>query len=123
MKKFLIVDDSAFMRIAIKNILVKHGHDVIGEAENGRIATEKYKELSPDIVTLDITMEEMSGFDALKEIIEYDPDANVLMVSAMGGQEWVIEEAIASGAKGFLTKPFREELVVSAIEKLCEQLA
>lgn len=122
MKRFLIVDDSAFMRFSIKNILTKHGYEVIGEAENGRIATEKYRELSPDFVTLDITMEEMSGLEALKEIVGYDPGAKVLMVSAMGGQEWIIEEAMASGAKGFLTKPFREELVVSTIEKLYEQL-
>lgn len=119
MKNFLIVDDSLFMRHSIKNILTNNGYEVIGEAENGRIGTEKYKELSPDIVTLDISMEEMNGIDALKEIMEYDSEATVLMVSAMGGQEWVIEESLKYGAKGFLTKPFKEEEVIEAIQKLC----
>lgn len=107
------------MRLSIKKILIDDGYEVIGEAENGRIATEKYKELSPDIVTLDITMEEMSGLEALKEITEYDPNAVVLMVSAMGGQEWIIEEATSLGAKGFLTKPFKKEVVLSTIKELC----
>jgi two-component system chemotaxis response regulator CheY len=97
MAKVLIVDDAAFMRISIKNTLTKNGYEVVGEAENGRIGVEKYKELAPDIVTMDITMPEMSGLDALKEIVKFDKGAKVVMVSAMG-QEAMVRDAILSGA-------------------------
>lgn len=120
MKKFLIIDDSTFMRMSIKNILTHQGYEVIGEAKNGKIGVEKYKELSPDIVTLDITMPEMGGLDALRKIMEHDADAKVLMVSALG-QDRIIQEAIKIGAKGFLTKPFKRELVVSTVSHLCEE--
>jgi two-component system chemotaxis response regulator CheY len=117
MAKVLIVDDAAFMRISIKNMLTKNGYEVIGEAENGKIGVEKYKELSPDIVTMDITMPEMSGLDALKEIVKADPKAQVVMVSAMG-QEAMVRDAIISGAKGFIVKPFKEDGIIAAIKKL-----
>jgi len=117
MSKVLIVDDAAFMRISIKNMLTKNGYEIIGEAENGAIGVELYKELQPDIVTMDITMPEMSGLDALKEIIKTDPQAKVVMVSAMG-QEAMVREAIVSGAKGFIVKPFKEEGIIAAIKKL-----
>jgi len=117
MSKVLIVDDAAFMRISIKNMLTKNGYEIIGEAENGAIGVEMYKELQPDIVTMDITMPEMSGLDALKEIIKTDPQAKVVMVSAMG-QEAMVREAIVSGAKGFIVKPFKEEGIIAAIKKL-----
>ena len=117
MAKVLIVDDAAFMRISIKNMLTKNGYDVVGEAENGMIGVEMYKELQPDIVTMDITMPEMSGLDALKEITKIDPQAKVVMVSAMG-QEAMVREAIVSGAKGFIVKPFKEEGIIAAIKKL-----
>ena len=117
MAKVLIVDDAAFMRISIKNMLTKNGYDVVGEAENGAIGVEMYKELQPDIVTMDITMPEMSGLDALKEIVKTNPQANVVMVSAMG-QETMVREAIVSGAKGFIVKPFKEEGIIAAIKKL-----
>lgn len=117
MAKVLIVDDAAFMRISIKNMLTKNGYEVVGEAENGKVGVEKYKELSPDIVTMDITMPEMSGLDALREIIKTDPAAKVIMVSAMG-QEAMVRDAIMSGAKGFIVKPFKEEGIISAISKL-----
>jgi len=117
MATVLIVDDAAFMRISIKNMLTKNGFEVIGEAENGVIGVEKYKELSPDIVTMDITMPEMSGLDALKEIVKYNPSAQVVMVSAMG-QEAMVRDAILSGAKGFIVKPFKEEGIIAAIRKL-----
>lgn len=117
MAKVLIVDDAAFMRISIKNMLTKNGYEVVGEAENGKIGVEKYKELSPDIVTMDITMPEMSGLDALKEIIKINPAAQVIMVSAMG-QEAMVRDAIISGAKGFIVKPFKEDGIISAIKKL-----
>ena len=117
MSKVLIVDDAAFMRISIKNMLTKNGYEVIGEAENGAIGVEMYKDLKPDIVTMDITMPEMSGLDALKEIIKADPQAKVVMVSAMG-QEAMVREAIVSGAKGFIVKPFKEDGILAAIKKL-----
>ena len=117
MAKVLIVDDAAFMRISIKNMLTKNGYEVVGEAENGLIGVEMYKELQPDIVTMDITMPEMSGLDALKEITKIDPQAKVVMVSAMG-QEAMVREAIVSGAKGFIVKPFKEDGIIAAIKKL-----
>ena len=117
MAKVLIVDDAAFMRISIKNSLTKNGYEVVGEAENGKIGVEKYKELSPDIVTMDITMPELNGLDALKEIMKIDPAAKVVMVSAMG-QEAMVRDAILSGAKGFIVKPFKEDGIIAAIKKL-----
>ena len=117
MARVLIVDDASFMRISIKNMLTKNGYEVVGEADNGKIGVEKYKELSPDIVTMDITMPEMSGLDALKEIVKTDPSAKVVMVSAMG-QEAMVRDAIMSGAKGFIVKPFKEEGIIAAIKKL-----
>jgi two-component system chemotaxis response regulator CheY len=117
MATVLIVDDAAFMRISIKNMLTKHGYEVVGEAENGAIAVNLYKDLSPDIVTMDITMPEMSGLDALKEITKIDPQAKIVMVSAMG-QEAMVREAIVSGAKGFIVKPFKEDGIIAAIKKL-----
>ncbi|MDR0858649.1 MAG: response regulator [Oscillospiraceae bacterium] len=117
MAKVLIVDDAAFMRISIKNMLTKNGYEVVGEAENGKIGVEKYAELKPDIVTMDITMPEMSGLDALKAIIASDKGAKVVMVSAMG-QEAMVRDAILSGAKGFLVKPFKEEGIMDALKKL-----
>lgn len=114
MKNFLVVDDSSFMRMSITKILTNYGYNVIGEAGNGKDAIEKYKELSPDIVTLDITMPKMSGIDALKGIIAYDAGANVVMVSAMG-QDRIIEEAISEGAKGFLIKPFKRDSVIATM--------
>lgn len=117
MKTVLIVDDAAFMRVSIKNMLTKNGFEVIGEAENGKIAIQKYQELSPDVVTMDITMPEMDGLASLKKILETDPSANVVMVSAMG-QEGMVREAVQSGAKGFIVKPFKEDVILSALGNL-----
>ncbi len=117
MAKVLVVDDAAFMRISIKNTLVKNGFDVVGEAENGSIAVEKYKELKPDVVTMDITMPEMSGLDALKAIVSNDSSAKIIMVSAMG-QEAMVRDAVLSGAKGFIVKPFKENDLLSALSKV-----
>jgi two-component system chemotaxis response regulator CheY len=113
----MIVDDAAFMRITIKNMLQKSEHVVVGEAENGRIAVEKYLELKPDIVTMDITMPEMDGLAALKAIRKDDPNAKVIMVSAMG-QEAMVRDAVLNGAKGFIVKPFKEDGILAAISKL-----
>jgi two-component system chemotaxis response regulator CheY len=116
MPNALIVDDAAFMRMMIKDILTKHGLEVVGEAEDGVEAVEKYKELKPDIVTMDITMPEMDGITALKEILAFDSSAKVVMCSAVRRQAMVIE-AIQAGAKDFIVKPFKPERVLDAIKK------
>ncbi|KGX88628.1 response regulator [Pontibacillus marinus] len=114
--KILIVDDAAFMRMMIKDILTKNGFEVVGEAQDGNQAIEKYKELEPDLVTLDITMPEMDGITALKEIKSTNPEAKVIMCSAMGQQAMVID-AIQAGAKDFIVKPFQADRVLEAINK------
>jgi len=116
-KNILIVDDAAFMRMMIKDILTKNGYNVVGEAEDGQKATEKYKELQPDLVLMDITMPNMDGLQALKSIKGSSPDAKVVMCSAMGQQAMVIE-AIQAGAKDFIVKPFQAERVVEAVKKV-----
>ena len=100
-KRVLIVDDAAFMRMMIKDILTKNGYEVVGEGENGLQAIEKYAELKPDLVRMDITMQEMDGIQALKNIKSSDPSASIIMCSAMGQQAMVIE-SIQSGAKDFI---------------------
>lgn len=117
MKKVLIVDDAAFMRMAIRDILEKNGFSVAGEAENGIVAVEKYKELKPDIVTMDITMPDMTGLEALKLIMAFDSNAKVVMLSAMGQQNMVME-AVMAGAKSFIVKPFKEEHVILTLNKI-----
>lgn len=112
----LVVDDAAFMRMMIKEILSKNGYTVVGEASDGAQAVEKYKELSPDLVTMDITMPEMDGITSLKEIKKIDPSAKVIMCSAMGQQAMVID-AIQAGAKDFIVKPFQADRVIEAIRK------
>lgn len=114
--KVLIVDDAAFMRMMIKDILTKNGFEVVGEANDGAQAVEKYKELNPDLVTMDITMPEMDGITALKEIKAIDPSAKIIMCSAMGQQAMVID-AIQAGAKDFIVKPFQADRVIEAIQK------
>ena len=115
-KNVLIVDDAAFMRMMIKDILSKNGYNVVGEAENGKIAVDKFKELNPDLVTMDITMPEMDGLEALKAINATNPSATVIMCSAMGQQAMVIE-AIQAGAKDFIVKPFQADRVLEAVKK------
>ena len=115
-KRILIVDDAAFMRMMIKDILTKNGYEIVGEAQDGAQAVEKYKELEPDLVTMDITMPEMDGITALKEIKSVNPDATVIMCSAMGQQAMVID-AIQAGAKDFIVKPFQADRVLEAIQK------
>ena len=116
-KTILIVDDAAFMRMMIKDILSKNGYNVAGEAENGAKAVEKYNELKPDLVLMDITMPEMDGIQALKKIKETDPSALVIMCSAMGQQAMVIE-SIQSGARDFIVKPFQADRVLEAVRKV-----
>lgn len=115
-KKVLVVDDAAFMRMMIKDILTKNGYEVVGEAENGALAVERYKELHPDLVTMDITMPEMDGISAVREIKAMDSSARIIMCSAMGQQAMVID-AIQAGAKDFIVKPFQPERVLEAVSK------
>ena len=115
-KRILLVDDAAFMRMMLKDILTKNGYEVVGEAENGNKAIEKYGELKPDLVTMDITMPEMDGLAALKAIKAADANAKVVMCSAMGQQAMVIE-SIQAGAKDFIVKPFQPDRVIDAIKK------
>lgn len=117
MPRVMIVDDAAFMRVSIRNILLKNGFEVAGEAENGAVAVQKYAELKPDLVTMDITMPEMNGLEALKAIRASDPGAKVVMVSALG-QEAMVREAVMSGAKGFIVKPYKEDTIVDTLNKL-----
>lgn len=117
MAKVMICDDAAFMRMMIKDILTKNGYNIAGEAENGAKAVEKYNELKPDLVLMDITMPEMDGIQALKKIKEADPGASVIMCSAMGQQAMVIE-SIQSGAKDFIVKPFQADRVLEAVQKV-----
>ncbi|MFE8699195.1 response regulator [Cytobacillus sp. FJAT-54145] len=117
MARILIVDDAKFMRMTLSNILNKANHEVVGEGENGKEAIKLYKELSPDLVTMDITMPEMSGLEAVKEIKKDFPNAKVIMCSAMGQQKMVVE-AIEAGAKDFIVKPFDEGRVLDAINRV-----
>ncbi|GLI19232.1 MULTISPECIES: response regulator [Tepidanaerobacter] len=112
----LIVDDAAFMRMMIKDILTKNGYQVSGEAENGAVAVQAYNELKPDLVIMDITMPEMDGIEAVKKIKAIDPSAKIIMCSAMGQQAMVID-AIQAGARDFVVKPFQPERVIEAVKK------
>lgn len=120
MTKVLIVDDALFMRRMLADILKKEGIEVCGEAENGKESIEKYKQLKPDLVTMDIVMpkmDEIDGVVAVKEILKIDPQAKIIMVSAMG-QHSLVVEAIQAGAKDFVTKPFQPSRVIEAIKRV-----
>lgn len=114
--RILIVDDAQFMRMMLKNILTGAGYEIVGEGENGVQAIEKYKELNPDLVIMDMIMPEMGGIDAVREIVKLDPGAKVLMCSAMGQQALVVE-AIQVGARDFIVKPFQPAGVLEAVAK------
>ena len=113
----LVVDDAAFMRLTIRTMLEKHGFKVVSEAENGLQAVEKYIKHKPDLVTMDISMPEMTGLEAVKAIISLDNKDKIIMISAMG-QEGMVKEAIINGAKGFVVKPFKEEHMIKTIKQL-----
>jgi two-component system chemotaxis response regulator CheY len=113
----LVCDDAVFMRTMIGDILTQAGLDVVGEASSGQEAVEKYKELKPDLVTMDIIMPQMGGIDAVRAITEYDPQARVLMCSAMG-QQSLVAEAIQAGAKDFVVKPFQPSRVLEAVQRV-----
>ena len=114
--KILVVDDASFVRMALGQILMEDGHEIVGEAADGVEAIEKYKLLKPDLVTMDITMPVMGGIDSLKGIIQFDPNAKVIMCSAMGQQEFVFQ-AIEAGALDCIVKPFDKERIKEAIRK------
>lgn len=116
-KKILIVDDAVFMRMKLKDILEKNGYTVIAEAENGKEAFEKYQATQPDLVTMDITMSEVDGLEALKMIKEFDPAAKIVMCSAMG-QQGMVMDAIRAGALDFIVKPFDTDRVIKAVDKV-----
>lgn len=118
--KVLITDDAAFMRMTIRKILEENGIEIAGEAANGKEAVDRYKELSPDIVTMDITMPIKNGIEAIRDIIEFDSNARILACSAMG-QESMVIEAIKAGAKGFIVKPFQADKLLMELDKLAKK--
>ena len=113
----LVCDDAIFMRTMISDILTQAGFDVVGEAESGVQAVDKYRQLKPDLVTMDIVMPDMGGIEAVREICKTDPDAKILMCSAMGQQALVVE-AIQAGAKDFVVKPFQPSRVLEAVQRV-----
>ncbi len=116
-KRILITDDTAFMRMTLRNVLEKNGYEVVGEAEDGFQAVEMYANVTPDLVTMDITMPKMDGIEAIKKIMKDDPDAKIIVVSAMGQKALVIE-ALNSGARDFIVKPFQPDRIVEALQKV-----
>ena len=116
-KKILLVDDAAFMRMMIKDILVKNGFNVCGEAEDGAKAIEQYNALQPDLIIMDITMPNMDGLQALKAIKKDHPQAKIVMCSAMGQESYVVD-AIKSGASDFIVKPFQADRIISTVQKV-----
>jgi two-component system, chemotaxis family, chemotaxis protein CheY len=116
-RSVLICDDAIFMRTMIGNILRQAGFEVIGEAQTGAEAVERYRTLRPDLVTMDIVMPDMGGIDAVREIVQEHPDAKILMCSAMGQQALVIE-AIQAGARDFVVKPFQPSRVLEAVQRV-----
>lgn len=113
----LICDDAIFMRTMIADILKQAGFEVVGQAETGAEAVQRYRELRPDLVTMDIVMPDMGGIDAVREIVAEDPNAKILMCSAMGQQALVIE-AIQAGARDFVVKPFQPSRVLEAVQRV-----
>ena len=113
----MIVDDALFMRNMLKDIFTRAGYDVVGEAEDGEAALERYRELQPDLVTMDIVMPKRSGIQALCDIVSEDPEACVVMVSALG-QDSLVWEAVEAGARDFIVKPFKEENVLEVVRRV-----
>jgi two-component system chemotaxis response regulator CheY len=113
----LVCDDAIFMRTMIRDILSQAGFEVVGEADSGVQAVEKYRQLKPDLVTMDIVMPDMGGIEAVREICKSDPGAKILMCSAMGQQALVVE-AIQAGAKDFVVKPFQPSRVLEAVQRV-----
>ena len=116
MARVLVVDDAKFMRVQVKDALIKVNHEIAGEAENGNVAVEQYKKLMPDLVTMDITMREKDGIAAAEEIMKIDPKARIIMVTALG-QEGLLTRALKLGVKDFVVKPFTPERIQKAVAK------
>lgn len=121
MKRVLVVDDAAFMRLSLKMLLEKLGFDVVGEAENGLKAVQLYKQLKPDIVTMDLTMPEVGGIDAIKMIKAIDKEARIIVISSMG-HEILVREAIIAGAISFIVKPFKEDTVSKQLSTISQSI-
>ena len=117
MKRVLVVDDAFFMRKTISGALLEAGFEVVGEAKTGVEAVKKYKELNPDVVTMDITMPDMDGINAVKKIKEYDPNCQIIIISAMG-QDDMVKKALVAGAKNFLVKPLKMETIVDTLKRV-----
>jgi two-component system, chemotaxis family, chemotaxis protein CheY len=115
-KRILITDDALFMRVTLRNILTKSGYEIAGEASNGRESVELYEQVHPDLVTMDITMPEMDGINAVRQIRQIDPNAKIIMCTAMG-QKNMVMEAVAAGAKDFIVKPFQPDKVLESVMK------
>lgn len=120
MSTVLVVDDAVIMRMSLKKIIEKAGHEVAGEAGNGEEALEIYKKLKPDLVTMDITMPDVDGYEGLKLIKEFDSEAKVIMITSIGQKASVIK-TLQDGAKGFIVKPFDEEQVIQSINKVLKK--
>lgn len=116
----LVVDDTLFMRVAISNMFTEWGYEVVGNAGNGKEAVAMYRALQPDLVTMDVTMPVMTGIEAVKEIIPEFPDAKIIMITALGQQKLIVE-ALESGAKDFMTKPFEPERLKAVVDQLLGQ--
>jgi len=119
--RVLVVDDAIFMRKMISDILEGHGMEIVGEADTGADAVQKYAELKPDLVTMDIIMPEMNGIDAVRDIIAADSNARIVMCSALG-QQALVQDALAAGAKDFLIKPFNPSRVVEVVTRVLNQV-
>lgn len=119
--RVLVVDDAIFMRKMISDILEGNGMEVVGEADTGALAVEKYKELKPDLVTMDIIMPEMNGIDAVRQIMSNDSQARIVMCSALG-QQALVQDAMTAGAKDFLIKPFNPSRVIEVVSKILSQV-
>lgn len=117
MIKVLIADDTQFMRVNLRIVFERNGIQIVGEADSGSKAVKMYEQLRPDIVTMDITMPNIDGIEATRQILKMDPSAKIIIVSALG-QEVFVREAILAGAKNFIVKPFREDKVLEVIEKV-----
>ena len=113
----LVCDDAIFMRTMISDILAQAGYEIVGEAETGAQAVERYRQLKPDLVTMDIVMPDLGGIEAVREIVKFDPSARILMCSAMGQQALVVE-AIQAGARDFVVKPFQPSRVLEAVQRV-----
>ena len=118
--RVMVVDDALFMRNILKDIFVRHGYEVVAEAENGDTALQLYQESNPDLVTMDIVMPKKSGIEALQDIMAADPDAHVIMVSALG-QDALVLEAVEAGARDFIVKPFKEDKVLETVRRVVGQ--